>query len=115
MSGSDQRMISARMGATMRGDGVTFRVWAPNATRLDVVLNDDLTIPLVPDGDGLYAGHVTHAQSGDRYHFLVDGARRAPTPMRDSCQRACMARQRSSTPQPSRGLITTGRDSPWSD
>jgi len=59
------------------GDGVHFRVWAPRASHVEVVLEGPNEGPraavLVPDGCGYFAGHVAEAGAGTRYRFRLDG------------------------------------------
>jgi 1,4-alpha-glucan branching enzyme len=68
----------AGMGAVLYDDGVTFRVWAPNADQVFVAgtFNDwspDATA-LGQDGDGYWSGHVFGVAAGARYKFrLVSG------------------------------------------
>jgi maltooligosyltrehalose trehalohydrolase len=60
------------LGALPRGDGtVAFRVWAPNAERVEVRLLD-ADHPLEPVGGGMHEGYI-EAADGDAYLFLLDG------------------------------------------
>lgn len=71
------------IGAELAPDGgVHFRVWAPRAARVDVVLEGglsggsregSLTTPLVPEGDGYFSGHVRAAGAGTLYRYRLDG------------------------------------------
>jgi len=69
-------MIHVKFGATIGIDGVTFRLWAPAAKRVDVMLD-------VPHGmqcshgmqrssDGWFAATVAAATAGSRYRFRID-------------------------------------------
>ncbi len=63
------------MGAIPDADGTTFRVWAPNAERVEVVgaFNDwaDGSDVLTHEGDGYWAGWVEGACLGDEYKFVI--------------------------------------------
>ncbi len=62
----------------LAGSGVSFRVWAPSATRVAVrVAGSDHG--LEPVGDGVFAG-VADVETGDDYLFLLDGDRLLPDP-----------------------------------
>jgi maltooligosyltrehalose trehalohydrolase len=60
--------------------GVSFRVWAPRARDLKVVLSDGGTTPLVADSLGYFSGIVPSAHAGSRYRFRLDGDREYPDP-----------------------------------
>lgn len=71
------------MGATLHSDGVTFRVWAPNASAVAVTgSHDDWQTPadLAADGDGsagTWSAHVPGVLAGVEYQFTLvtaDGA-----------------------------------------
>jgi len=72
------------MGANLRDGGATFRVWAPGATEVYVVLQDEgQEAPatwqknaddlLVKDQRGSWAGFVPGVTDGDEYRFYVVG------------------------------------------
>jgi maltooligosyltrehalose trehalohydrolase len=69
------------VGAELVPDGgVHFRVWAPRAERVDVVLEGGPgspdAQPLTADGDGYVAGIVHAAAAGTRYRYRLDGGER---------------------------------------
>lgn len=76
---------SPRLGAWREDGGVRFRVWAPNATRVEVQLEDTSTrtVALTPEDDGYHGGLVDGLAPGTRYRYLLDG--RGPYP--DPCSR----------------------------
>jgi maltooligosyltrehalose trehalohydrolase len=70
----------APLGAVPRteGDGVEFRVWAPNASRVTVRVHGD-EHELVPVGEGVHAGDA-FADPGDDYLYVLDGGDALPDP-----------------------------------
>ncbi len=74
---------SLSIGARPEGDGVRFRVWAPTAREVDVVLygsSDASICPLESDGDGYHEGMVTGARPGSLYKYRLDGVASYPDP-----------------------------------
>jgi 1,4-alpha-glucan branching enzyme len=64
-----------KLGAHVRGDGVSFAVWAPNARSVGVAgdFNGWEPAPLTSLGDsGIWEGIVSEASPGDRYKFAVE-------------------------------------------
>ncbi len=67
-------------GATPYSGGVTFRVWAPNASNLHVACSFDgystTAHPLVaePGGTGIWSVDVTGASNGDQYKYFLNGS-----------------------------------------
>jgi maltooligosyltrehalose trehalohydrolase len=70
------------LGAEVLPAGVRFRVWAPRARRVDVVLESGEAppSPLAPEGDGYFSGVVAEARAGTRYRYRLDGAEAYPDP-----------------------------------
>lgn len=73
------------VGADLQRDGgVHFRVWAPRAVAVDVVLDagagDRRTIALEREADGYHAGLVAGAGAGSLYWFQLDGGPLCPDP-----------------------------------
>ncbi len=60
-------------GAELIGDGVHFRVWAPERKQLAVVIEGGGEHALTPDGDGYWATQVSGLGAGNRYRYRVDG------------------------------------------
>jgi maltooligosyltrehalose trehalohydrolase len=56
-----------------------FRVWAPNATHVDVVLDHDTEIPLAAEPNGYFSGTMA-AQAGMCYRYRLDRRDRYPDP-----------------------------------
>ncbi len=59
-------------GAEITNDGVRFALWAPSATRVDLVCNDRrATMPAI--GQGWFKRVDPAAKPGERYGYAVDG------------------------------------------
>jgi len=67
-----------RFGAQVTGDGVRFRLWAPAARQVELVL--DRAYPMRPLGDGWHEHAVGDACAGTRYRFRIDGDLDVPDP-----------------------------------
>lgn len=66
-------------GAQLLDDGTTcFRVWAPSAERVELVIDDDLTFPMHRDAQGNHA-LVIEIDPDTRYVYRI-GGRRVPDP-----------------------------------
>lgn len=63
------------MGAILASNGVTFRVWAPNAEKVFVYGNfnqwSDSKNPLEHEENGFWSCHVNEAAEGDEYKFII--------------------------------------------
>lgn len=78
-------MVTARrlpIGAEYTAaQGTHFRVWAPAARRLEVVIEGRAAgSPLQPEGEGYFSGRVADAGPGTRYRFRLDGGDALPDP-----------------------------------
>jgi malto-oligosyltrehalose trehalohydrolase len=68
----------ALFGPRLDTDGVTFRLWAPAARRVDLVL--DRAHPMPRGHAGWYELTVPGARAGTRYQFRIDGELDVPDP-----------------------------------
>ena len=70
------------IGAEISGaGGVHFRVWAPRARRVELVLDNEAgVVRLEPESDGYHAGMAEAATADARYHFRLDGGSLLPDP-----------------------------------
>ncbi len=72
------------LGAWPEGEGVRFRVWAPEADILEVVPEKSgggkTTLALANAADGCFSGFLPGFQAGDRYRFRPDGQGPFPDP-----------------------------------
>ena len=63
------------------GKGVHFRVWAPDAKSVEVLLTADGTLtPLSREAQGYYSGFVANASAGSLYRYRLDGGEAFPDP-----------------------------------
>lgn len=58
-------------GPLWQKDGVTFRLFAPDADSVKLIVNEGKGQPMCKKGDGWYE-LLTQATAGDLYHFLVN-------------------------------------------
>jgi 1,4-alpha-glucan branching enzyme len=65
------------MGAVVAASGVTFRVWAPHASKVFVTgsFNSWAEAPLHPEENGYWSADVPTATVGDEYRYLLHGPR----------------------------------------
>jgi maltooligosyltrehalose trehalohydrolase len=68
-------------GPRLSTDGVTFRLWAPGARQVDLVL--DKPQPMQRNGDGWHILGVPGLAAGARYKFRIDGELDVPDPGSD--------------------------------
>lgn len=77
---ADRPLLGARADAL----GVSFRVWAPAAHRVDVAvqaLNGTVRHhPLAAEPDGHFSGHVSGLAPGTRYRYRLDASAAWPDP-----------------------------------
>jgi maltooligosyltrehalose trehalohydrolase len=67
-----------RFGPQITPEGITFRLWAPAAKRVDLML--DRPHPMQAQPDGWYEAAIASARAGTRYHYRIDGERVVPDP-----------------------------------
>lgn len=68
-------------GATLAEGGVRFRLWAPSARRVDLLLLDTAAaLPMQPLADGFYEATVAQADARTRYAYRIDGRQVVPDP-----------------------------------
>lgn len=71
------------LGAWSTTNGTAFRVWAPEAASLDVVVEGagrPVLYPLARQTDGTFAAVVSDVRAGDRYKYRLSGDRLLPDP-----------------------------------
>jgi maltooligosyltrehalose trehalohydrolase len=65
-------------GPHITSTGVTFRLWAPAARRVDLVLDRDH--PMQASADGWHSVTIAGARAGTLYKFRIDGELEVPDP-----------------------------------
>jgi len=65
-------------GPSLDADGVTFRLWAPGARRVELIL--DRPLSMQARGDGWYSTCTREAGPGTLYRFRIDGKLEVPDP-----------------------------------
>jgi len=77
-------MNARQFGAQLTADGVSFRLWAPAAKRVDLVLEQPASpkkaCPLQRGEDGWFSIHLAGVRAGARYKFRIDDEIDAPDP-----------------------------------
>jgi maltooligosyltrehalose trehalohydrolase len=68
------------LGAVPDAGGTRFRVWAPNATSLEVKVRGGRTVPLQRDGEGYFTGRAEGVRAGARYFYRFPDGRERPDP-----------------------------------
>ncbi|MFL6789779.1 MAG: malto-oligosyltrehalose trehalohydrolase [Bradyrhizobium sp.] len=71
-------MNDPQFGPKLTGDGALFRLWAPAAKRVDLVL--DKPHALTRGEDGWFAAEISGARAGTRYKFRIDDDIDVPDP-----------------------------------
>jgi len=80
--------FTARLGANLRPLGTEFRVWAPDAAAVEVVIEGHRnqprppgeSHPMIRDAEGYHTTLLGHAGSGTFYRYRVDGRGPFPDP-----------------------------------
>ncbi len=72
-------MSETAFGPRLTTDGTTFRLWAPAAKSVDVLL-DGKAHALSRDDGGWYAADIAGVAAGARYRFRIDGETDVPDP-----------------------------------
>lgn len=60
--------------------GVRFRLWAPSAERVEILLEEQAPQEMRPVGEGWYETLVPHADAGSRYRYRIDSEAFVPDP-----------------------------------
>ncbi len=71
-------MNERHFGASLTADGAVFRLWAPAAKRVDLLL--DKPYPLKRGDDGCFVADIPGAKAGARYRFRIDDEIDVPDP-----------------------------------
>jgi maltooligosyltrehalose trehalohydrolase len=71
-------MLHRRFGPRITNEGVTFRLWAPAAERVELLV--DRAVAMTREDGGWYVAHVAEAVPGTRYKFRVNDDIDVPDP-----------------------------------
>jgi maltooligosyltrehalose trehalohydrolase len=71
-------MNERQFGPRLTADGATFRLWAPAAKRVDLLLEKPR--PMRRGEDGWFSADITGAKAGARYKFRIDDEIDVPDP-----------------------------------
>jgi maltooligosyltrehalose trehalohydrolase len=71
-------MNERHFGASLTTDGASFRLWAPAAKRVDLLL--DKPRPMLLNKDGWFSADISGAKAGARYKFRIDDEIDVPDP-----------------------------------
>ncbi|HEX7037485.1 MAG TPA: malto-oligosyltrehalose trehalohydrolase [Pseudomonadales bacterium] len=67
-------------GASPIDGGVRFRLWAPSASQVELLVDDRATRPMAAVGDGWWELVEPGARAGSRYRYRIDGGIDVPDP-----------------------------------
>ena len=70
--------MKRQFGARLSADGASFRLWAPAAKRVDLLL--ERPYPLRRDEDGWFSAEIRGVTAGARYKFRIDDEIDVPDP-----------------------------------
>jgi maltooligosyltrehalose trehalohydrolase len=71
-------MSGRQFGARLTAEGASFRLWAPAARRVDLLV--ETPHPLERGSDGWFAADVAGVKAGDHYRFRIDNEIDIPDP-----------------------------------
>ncbi len=71
-------MSARRFGPTITAEGTTFRLWAPGAKTVDLML--DRPVAMTKQPDGWFVATIRGAGAGTRYRYRIDGDLDVPDP-----------------------------------
>jgi maltooligosyltrehalose trehalohydrolase len=71
-------MSERQFGARLTADGASFRLWAPAAQRVDLLL--EKSFPLQRSRDGWFRADIAGVKAGARYKFRIDDEIDVPDP-----------------------------------
>jgi len=78
-----RRRHAMPFGAELDGHGARFRLWAPSATRVELIFESEEArnvIEMNEAGAGWREARVGEARAGDRYRYRIDGGLEVPDP-----------------------------------
>ena len=102
-------------GAEYRDDATAFRLWAPAATSVELLLGGegDRAVSLTPGDDGWFERRVDGVRPGTRYAFRIDGGIVVPDPASRANPDGVHARSAVIDPAAHRWRDDAWRGRPW--
>ena len=75
-------MSGGQFGARLTQDGASFRLWAPAAKRVELLLDEPQpkAQQMAPADDGWFSADIAGMRAGARYRFRIDGEIDVPDP-----------------------------------
>ena len=80
MVATQQQETLAPFGAEITPEGVRFRLWAPAARRVDLLLDEKNIVAMARDDAGFFERTEPRARAGSLYRFRIDGGQLVPDP-----------------------------------
>jgi maltooligosyltrehalose trehalohydrolase len=75
-----KRVHEMPLGTRLQGNGVRFRLWAPSASAVELLVEGRSAQPMLALSDGWFELTDQEARPGSRYRFRVDGRLSVPDP-----------------------------------
>ena len=80
--GRPRRSWALELGANVTCEGVHFRVWAPKASSVSLVITEmPGEISLIPEANGYFSTSVSGVEAGAKYFYLLNGGQPRPDPV----------------------------------
>ena len=73
-------MATPRFGAWLDHDGARFRLWAPSASRVDLLIDGVPASPMSRDAVGVFTASLPGLTKGTRYRYRLDAGEPIPDP-----------------------------------
>ena len=73
-------MTTPRFGSWLEADGAHFRLWAPSATRVDLLVDGAEPSPMSRDARGVFTADMPALAGGARYRYRLDDGAPIPDP-----------------------------------
>lgn len=72
VAAADEQRYGTGLGAEVLAGGVHFRVWAPQASSVEAMIEGKGLYHLSPEGRGFFSGFAPGVQAGDLYRYRLD-------------------------------------------
>ncbi|HLJ01110.1 MAG TPA: malto-oligosyltrehalose trehalohydrolase [Bradyrhizobium sp.] len=108
---NERRLSERHFGAKLTAEGTIFRLWAPAAEHVEVLLERPYT--LQRGKDGWFENDVSGVKAGARYRFRVDGGIEVPDPASAFQPDGVFGPSEVIDPSAYRWQVTNWRGRPW--